>query len=115
MSPIGVGPGGGVTLTPAILASIIGSTEGEATRLMNVAVPLVERYAPDAPSEVRDEAVIRVAGALYEGQDNFGGKEAESIGPKTVNYTPSPAGGISHFRRSGAMALLSPYRKRRAK
>ena len=84
----------------------------DAERVMAVASAMVERYAPTAPQSAKNEAVIRCAGALV--QSDFGGIASESIGDRTVAYTPQPAGGWSPFRRSGAMGLLSPWRVRRA-
>ena len=70
---------------------------------------LVEDYAPDAPQAVRDEALIRCAGYLA-GSD-FGGIASESIGPQSYTWTVNHA---DMFRRSGAAALLSSWRVRRA-
>ena len=84
----------------------------DAERLLTVASALVENYAPAAPQSVRNEAVIRCAGALV--QSDFGGIASESIGDRTVSYTMQPGGGWSPLRRSGAMGLMAPWRPRRA-
>ena len=83
----------------------------DAERVMSVASALVERYAPTAPQPAKNEAVIRCAGALI--QSDFGGIASEELGGRVVSYTTQPGGGWSPFRRSGAMALLSPWRVRR--
>ena len=70
---------------------------------------MVEQYAPGAPQALKDEAVIRFAGYLA-GSD-FGGIAKEGIGPKEVEYTVNHA---AMFRNSGAAALLSRWRVRRA-
>lgn len=59
------------------------------TRHRETGKALVERYAPDAPTNVQNEAVIRIAGYLYD-------KPPEQ-----------PSAGI--LLRSGAQALLSPW------
>ena len=93
-----------------------GDTPAEAAanaeRLINVGSALVENYAPTAPQSVKNEAVIRVSGALV--QSDFGGIASESLGDRTVSYFSQPAGGWSPLRKSGAMGLLSPWRVRRA-
>ena len=95
-----------------VLARAIGADAADAERLLGVASAMVERYAPTAPQPAKNEAVIRCAGALA--QSDYGGIASESIGDRKVDYTMQPAGGWSPFRRSGAMALLSPWRARRA-
>ena len=85
----------------------------KAQRLGPVGSDLVEKYSPHAPQDVRDEAVILVSAW---------------IGHQTSGLTPGleiKAGGItlsrrryrgeiSALRHSGAMALLSPWKIRRA-
>ena len=84
-------------------------SEAEADSLGAVASALVEQYAPNAPQTLRDEAVIRFAGALA--QSDFGTISQESIGTRSVTYTTNHA---SAFRYSGAAMLLSKWRVRRA-
>ena len=71
---------------PAEISSIL-------TKLIMVAQARVDRYAPDAPEAIKDEAVIRMAAFLYDS------------GPD--NITPR-----DHFRASGAKGLLSSWRAR---
>lgn len=95
-------PPGNVTLTAAQLATAIrlGTSDEEtaqATRLLAVATALVTRHAPAAPTAMQNEAVVRVAGYLYD--------------------QPTAAGGTQHanaLRNSGAAALLLPWRVHRA-
>ena len=54
-----------VTLTPSDLEAAL-AINALAVRLHGVSVALVQRYAPDAPPAVQDEAVIRCAGWLAE-------------------------------------------------
>ena len=67
------------------------------TRLLAVGVEVVERHAPDAPEQVRDEATIRFAAYLFD-QPNAG---------RGVGFANA-------LRHSGAQALLTFWRVRRA-
>ena len=101
-----------VTLGEAIrvLGEAIGEDVDDTTeRLGATASALVERYAPGAPQVVRDEAVIRCAGWLREAPASAA--RMESIGDISTTFTPSSTGAL---RASGAMALLSPWKIRRA-
>ena len=69
---------------------------------------MVEKYAPGAPESLREEAVIRFAGYLAE--SSFGAIMKEDLGPLSVQH-PNHA---AMFRNSGAAALLSRWRIRRA-
>ena len=79
-----------------------------AARWGQMASGRVERYAPDAPQAVKDEAVIRFAG--YVSMMQFGVIQQETIGPKSMTFTTNHA---AAFRYCGAAALLSPWRIRR--
>ena len=96
-------------LTAAELAAALGSDTATATRLLAVATALVNRYAPDAPVAIANEAVIRCAGWLYEAPSS--GARMESIGDVRTSFSPGATGAL---RSSGAMALLSPWKIRRA-
>ena len=98
-----------VTLTGGELAEALNTNQALAARLHGVAVALVERYAPKAPEAVQNEAVIRTAGWLDE--QPRGGVRSETIGDETFEYAPAM---VSALRHSGAMALLSPWKVRRA-
>ncbi len=67
------------------------------TRLAAAAQALVQKYAPDAPPEIMAEAVVRIAGYLYDAP---------------------PAGAAQRYANayvnSGAAALLNPWIERRA-
>ena len=123
-----------VSLTPADLRSVLGiaeipapdmedagdRTEREtvnagnaavANRLYAVASAEVLRYAPAAPSDVQDEALLRMAGYLF--SDDAGAKVFRRFDlSETVTLEPRAPG--SALRLSGAGALLSPWRVRRA-
>ena len=98
-----------VTLTDVELAGVLTENQALADRLHGVAVALVERYAPEAPEAVQNEAVIRTAGWLAEQPP--AGVRSETIGDEAYEYAPAM---VSALRHSGAMALLSPWRVRRA-
>ena len=66
---------------------------------------LVKQYAPNAPGCVRDEAIIRTVGYLVDRWASRDSVDGQSQAP----------GQISALRHSGAMALLSPWKVRRAR
>ena len=76
---------------------------------MPVASAIVLRYAAEAPTALLNEAVIRLAGYLV--QSDYGTIRDETIGPKSVSYQMNHA---MMFRNSGAAALLTRWKKRRA-
>ena len=98
-----------VTITASELADEIGVTGSRAVRLLPVATRKVQDYAPSAPAELQNEAVIRFAG--YLGQSDYGTIQSETIGPKDVTY---PTNHAAMFRNSGAASLLTTYKVRRA-
>lgn len=107
-----------VAITAQVLAAEIGidlDTNPDdlvrAERLLDVALERVNAYAPLAPVAAKNEAIIRFAGYLT-GSD-YGGVKSESIGPRSVEYTP-PSTNAAMFRNSGAAGLLTIYRRRRA-
>ena len=78
-------------------------------RMLAVATEVVERYAPNAPEVIQNEAAIRFIG--YLAQADYGTIRSESVGERSVEYhlNHAPA-----FRNCGAEMLLSPYKVRRA-
>ena len=99
-----------VTLTAAALAAASGLETAEATRLLPVVAAHVERYAPDAPATLQNEAVVRGAAHLAQSSDMLGLRRL-SISGMDSEAVPTTA---SWFWASGAAALLSPWRVRRA-
>ena len=79
-------------------------------RARATAEALVERHAPDAPEAIRDEAVVRAAGWLI-GADPAITRRGVEAGNLKVDLQRA---GLSALRHSGAMALLSPWKARRA-
>ena len=98
-----------LTLSAAELAEAIGVDSTTATRLLAVATALVTRYAPDAPDAINNEAAIRCAGWLAEQPSAAITSEAE--GDIRTSYAPTMQSALRH---SGAMALLTHWRIRRA-
>lgn len=65
----------------------------QAERLLRVSWTLVRRYAPEAPAAIQEEAIVRVAGYLFD--------------------APAAASGTGYanaMRNSGAVSLLLPWR-----
>jgi len=82
----------------------------ERLRLLGAAAAaLVEAYAADAPESIKDTATIRCAGWLA--QAPAGGQRREDTGDVGTVYSPAMTGALA---ASGAKALLSPWRVRRA-
>ncbi len=98
-----------MALTAQTLAAGLSVPQDRATTLLATVTALVERYAPDAPEAVRDEAALRAAGWLYSAPAN--GIRRRSVGPLDASYSPNNHAALRH---SGAMALLSPWKQRRA-
>lgn len=96
-------------ITAVDLAATIGADATRAGHLLATAWLLVRRYAPDAPDEAHREAIIRCAGYLREA--NFGARQSLTVGPMEAGYAANHA---AMFRNSGAAALLSRWRVRRA-
>ena len=98
-------------ITAGELATAIGADVATATRLLSVVEPLVERYAPDAPEPIKNESIIRSAGWLHQvAPTNVRRKE---IGEVRIERVPSMAA-ANPLRASGALALLTHYKRRRA-
>ena len=98
-----------VTLTAAQLAEAVGLDSATAARLLAVASALVTRFAPDAPDAIANEGAIRTAGWLAE--QPAAAIRAETEADISTSYAPSMQSALRH---SGAMALLSPWKIRRA-
>ena len=100
-----------MTITAAQLAAATGTTEdGAAERVLPVAVRMVLDYAPAAPTEMLNEAVVRFGGYLL--ASDFGGVRTETLGPMSVEYQLNHA---AAFRNSGAALLLTRYKVRRGR
>ena len=98
-----------ITLTASELQAALGIDSATAIRLLPVATELVNRFAPDAPGVIADEAVVRTAAWLHEAP--AAGQTSETTGDLSTRYAASS---MSALRNSGAMSLLSPWKQRRA-
>ena len=98
-----------VTLTTIALAEALAVTQTLADRLHPVAVALVDQYAPAAPESVANEAAIRCAGWLAE--QPAAAVTSEATGDISTRYAVN---NLSVLRHSGAAALLTHWRVRRA-
>ncbi len=84
-------------LTAALRLGDTTEEQAQATRLLGYSRTAVDRFAPDAPMEAKNEACIRLSGYLYD--QPFAGRGA-AYG--------------NALRNSGAQAILLPYRVIRA-
>ena len=76
-----------------------------AERLLPVGRAIVEKYSDAAPEAIKAEAIIRICG--YFAEARFGGFVS--------NETKiPPSSHAAAFRNSGAQALVSPWKRRRA-
>ena len=98
-----------VTIGSPELAEAVGIPEALAVRLLPTVTAIVERYAPLAPTEVQNEASIRCCGWLSEAPSS--GARREDVGDISTTFSPAATGAL---RSSGGMALLSPWKERRA-
>ena len=95
----------------AVLAAAVGCSEAVARRLGPVSAALTEAEASGAPPEIKSESVVRCCGWLYQSTPGLADSKM-SAGPVDIVRTFSP--GYSALRHSGSMALLSPWKIRRA-
>ena len=91
------------------LAAVIDVDPERANHLLAASWPMVERYAALAPDGVLREAVVRCAGYLKE--QPAASIRSESVGDLSTGFAPS---NMSALRHSGAMALLTSWKIRRA-
>ena len=101
-----------VTLLPADLTLENAATfpAGSKTdRIVEAAALAIDRYAPTAPDDVSDEALVRYATALATSAAQLN-RHSITTGDIRIRFVVDDA---DLFRRCGAKALLSPYRVRR--
>ena len=87
-----------------------GLSDDRAAALGEAAAAQVERYAPGAPQAAKNEAVVRLAGWLHSVTPRQH-RRASVGGDIAIQFSPLAADG---FRHSGARAMLSAWRVRRA-
>ena len=83
-------------LRDALRLDATGEETAEVTRLLAYATAAAERYGPDAPEAVANEAVVRIAGYLLD-----------------APTAPRGSGFADALTNSGAAAILSPWRVHR--
>lgn len=97
------------TLTATELAAELGIDANRAAVLIEVASALLEQYAPGAPIALKNESARRFGG--YLSQTGFGAIAKFQAGPLMTDYQTNHA---NAWRNSGAAALVSRWRVRRA-
>ena len=100
-----------VACVKASIAGGSGLTDQRAAALGESASALVERFAPDAPPEIRNEATIRIAGWMFARVPRP--IQGVTVGSLRLDFRErffAP----DAMRNSGARALLTPWRTRRA-
>ena len=98
-----------VTLTTAVIATELGADAEQADRLLIAASEIATNFTAAAPDAVLNEAVLRIAGWLF--QTPASSIKSEAAGPLRISYATHEKSALKH---SGAMSLLSPYKVRRA-
>ena len=100
-----------LTAATACLKAAIGAdlTDERVQALGAAAAALVEKYAAGAPQPIKNEAVIRTAGYMLE--QPAAAVRQDVVGEINTSYAATH---VSALRHSGAMALLSPWKVRRA-
>ena len=96
-------------LETAVTASVASGDAVRDARVAKAAILQAFHYSPAAPADVLLEAAIRTAGWLRDVDPAFA---SVSLDGDNVEYR-QPNG--SALRNSGAQALLSPWRVRRAR
>ena len=91
------------------LATALGGEAEMAQRLLPVARESVERFAANAPVEVLNEAIIRLAAWLKSSPP--GDLVPTAVG--SINFTWRPGAARNALRNSGAAGLLAPWRRPR--
>ena len=87
--------------------------EKKIIRYASVASALIERFCPEAPQVIRDEALLRCAGWL-KATPSAMPLNSVRVGIIAIRRGPSMHQYLSALRNSGAMALLAPWKVRRA-
>ena len=100
-----------LTAATATLKAVLGADLDDARvqALGSAAAALVERYAAGAPDPIKCEAVIRCAGWMSE--QPAAAVRSEATGDISTSYAATHASALRH---SGAMAMLSLWKIRRA-
>ena len=100
-----------ITVTAAVIATELDIDLTRATRLLSVASALVNDYCPEAPEPIANESVLMAAGWLWGNGASRGSIRSEGAGPLRITYATHEKNALKH---SGAEAMLSPFKVRRA-
>ena len=101
-----------VTIQADALALELVIPEAKAIRLLPVATEMVTSYAPSAPDAMANEGVVRLVGYMVGSESSgYGARRSGEVGPLKVENVVNHA---AMFRNSGAQALLTHYKVRRA-
>ena len=112
LSPWPTTPAALASATAALRATTEIGDDATAQRLGAVASLQVERYAPDAPQAIRNEAVIRLVGHRHQAAKMPAGLRLIEAGSLKLEFATTAR--ARSFGPSGARALLDPWRARRA-
>ena len=99
-------------ITASELAGHIGADATESARLLALSTEIITRYVNNTatPETIKNEAIIRLSGWLND-------SPANSVTQSEIGADVKTRYNVSHnsaLRHSGAMSLLSPYKRRRA-
>lgn len=97
-------------ITAAELEAVLGADVGSAGRVISIhaaATARIDRYAPGAPIEVRNEAIVLLAGWLWQATAQRRSLFPEDGDGRPVNTSRG-------FLLSGAQGLLSSWHQPRA-
>ena len=103
-----------VAITAAVAClkeAIISAPDSQLPGLGATAAAMIERFSPDAPQSVRNEAVIRVVAYLLAKRPEKYAKI--SVGSIALEGRPERMQADA-MRNSGARSILAPWRNRRA-
>ena len=98
-----------VNISVSDLTAATGISAAQATRLLPVGAALIEEYGPAAPVPIQNESLIRLTGYLRQMPSGL-----RKVGASSLDIEYDVAGLKAPFRQSGAMSLLSPWKRRRA-
>ena len=100
---------GGSAISADELATAARVEIAVARRLLPVAQATVERFAANAPVEIKNEAIIRLAGWLNSSPPG----DLVPTGVGGIDFTWRPGASRNALRNSGAAGLLAPWRRPR--
>ena len=105
-----------VTAATARIKSVTGAglTDTAAQSMGETAAAMVDRFAPDAPDAVKDQAALRIAGWLHARRPRISAQVGQAIRITGDDRFSTQAFRTDPLWASGARGLLHPWRARRA-